>query len=147
MSDAERPHAHRSAGLLRALSVVTGAVDLSSASMLLVLASGLGVVAPPLLGGFTTALVVGVAGAVTLGGARIVVGTGWGAPLTMAVARVVVIVAQSLVLLSQTRVTSVVVAAIVSLVLSALVLAAVGVRVWFVRREGPGSTDTPGGIW
>lgn len=102
--------------------------------MLLALASGLGLVAPPLLGGFGTALAVGVAGALTLGLARALLGAGLTLTIVVSVARVVSIVGQVLVLLSQTGVAAVVIAAIASLVLTIGLLVVLWLPVVLARR-------------
>ncbi len=103
--------------------------------MLLALASGLGLVAPPLLGGFGTALAVGVAGALTLGLARALLGAGLTLTIVVSVARVVSIVGQVLVLLSQTGVAAVVIAAIASLVLTIGLLVVLWLSVVLARRS------------
>ncbi|MCA1942436.1 MAG: hypothetical protein LDL15_02355 [Yonghaparkia sp.] len=124
----------RLARTARALALPIGVVDLASGSMLLALASGLGLVAPPLLGGFGTALAVGVAGALTLGLARALLGAGLTLTIVVSVARVVSIVGQVLVLLSQTGVAAVVIAAIASLVLTIGLLVVLWLAVLLARR-------------
>lgn len=113
---------------------ILGVVDLTSGAMLLALASGVGIVAPPIFGGFGTALAVGLAGALTLGIARRLPGAGWSIPVTASIARGAVIVGQVLVLLSQTGVGAVMAAAVVSLLLSVVLLTTLWVATLQARR-------------
>lgn len=124
----------RAAWAARVLALPAGAIDLASGAMLLTLASGLGLVAPPLLGGFGTALAVGAAGALTLGLARRVLAAGLTISVIVTAARVAAVVGQVLVLLSQTGVVAVLVAAIASLALSVALLIALWLAFVLARR-------------
>lgn len=124
----------RAARAARVFAVPAGAVDLASGAMLLAIASGLGLVAPPLLGEFGTALTVGIAGALTLALARRLLGAGLTVSIIVSGARLAAVVGQVLVLLSQTGVVLVVVAAALSLALTVALLIALWLAFLFGRR-------------
>lgn len=121
----------------RVSATAAGIVDLVAGAMLLALASGLGVVAPVVIGGFGTAIVVGLAGALSLGIARTL-----GAPRIVrdslaTLGRLGSVVGHALVLASSTGVAVVIGAAVLSLLLSIVVLVAVWVPwviAWRSRR-------------
>lgn len=117
--------------MARAFAVPTGVIDLASGAMLLALASGQGILAPTLLGGFATALAVGAAGAVTLGLARRLRSPQLALAVIVSAARLAAVVGQVLVLLSQTGVAAVVGTAIASVVLTIGLL----VPIWVVIAE------------
>lgn len=117
---------------------VGGAVDLAAGAMLVVLATGLGLVAPAVVGGFGTALLVALSGAVSLGLARsMTVDDGGRAALArvvaVAAARLAGAAGHSLVLVSATGVVPLVAIAAASLVITVVTLTVLGVRA--VRRR------------
>lgn len=118
-------------------ALLSGVVDLAGGAMLLALASGVGVVAPVVLGGFGTAIVVGLAGAVSLGLARTLGSPGVVRDSVATVSRLGSVIGHVLVLASVTGVAAIVAASIVSLLLSVVVLVAVlvpWVVAWRSRR-------------
>lgn len=118
---------------------VGGVLDLAAGAMVFVLATGLGLVAPAVIGGFVTALLIGLAGAVSLGLARSLrIDEGGRAPLMRAiavtVARIGGGIGHLLVLSSATGLLALTIVAGGSLALTLLLLAALWVRTVRVRR-------------
>ncbi len=110
-----------------------GAIDLASGAMLFVLATGLGVVAPAVVGGFFTAFLVALSGAVNLGVARsLAPGRANRAALIrgvlVAVARLLGAIGGVLVLVSATGVVALIVVTALSLVITAVTVALLAVE-------------------
>lgn len=118
-------------------ALLSGVVDLAGGAMLLALASGVGVVAPVVFGGFGTAIVVGLAGAVSLGLARTLGSPGIVRDGVITLARLSAVVAHALVLASATGIAVVILVSALSVTLSVVVLVAVlvpWVIAWRSRR-------------
>jgi len=124
-------------GVRRVAATAVGIVDLVAGAMLLALASGLGVVAPVVIGGFGTAIVVGATGALTLGMARTLERPGIVGDSLVSLARLASVVGHALVLASSTGIVVVIVAAVLSLILSIMLLVAVWVPWVIAWRSRP----------